>query len=262
MSMNKYATLILEKKERVGIITLNRPDALNTLNAATLSELSTAIDELEKDAEIKVALLTGTGKAFVAGADIKEMKDMTPVQAKKFSAQGHDLLKKIEDSRLPLIAAVNGHALGGGCELMLACDIRIASKNAKMGQPEINLGVIPGFGGTQRLPRLVGIGQAKELLYTGKIIGAEEAQAMGLVNKVVDGEKLMDETLKLANTIASKSSLIIHWMKSVINDGINIDIEKACSLEKTMFSLCFATHDQKEGMKAFLEKGTARFKDS
>jgi enoyl-CoA hydratase len=260
--MTKYSTIILEKTEGVGIITLNRPDALNALNTATLVELSSAIEELENDTGIKVVLLTGAGKAFVAGADIKEMKDMTPLSAQKFSTQGHDVLKKIEDSRLPFIAAVNGHALGGGCELMLACDIRIAAKNAKIGQPEINLGVLPGFGGTQRLPRLIGRGLAKELLYTGKIITAEEAHSMGLVNTVVEEEKLMDETRKLAKVIASKSSLITHWIKSVVNDGINMDIEKACSLEKTFFSLCFATHDQKEGMTAFLEKRPARFTDT
>ena len=213
MSMNKYSTIIVEKNEGVGIITMNRPDALNTLNTATLSELSTSINELEKDRNIKVVILRGTGKAFVAGADIKEMKDMTPLEAKKFSARGHDLLKKIENSRLPFIAAVNGHALGGGCELMMACDIRIAAKKSKIGQPEINLGVLPGFGGTQRLPRLVGTGRAKELLYTGKIIEAEEAHAMGLVNQVVDREQLMDEAQKMALMIASKSSLIIHWIK-------------------------------------------------
>ena len=261
MSMNKYATIIVEKKEGVGIITLNRPDSLNTLNTATLAELSTSIDELEEDLDVKVAIVSGAGRAFVAGADIKEMKDMTPLEAKKFSTRGHDLLKKIEDSRLPFIAAVNGHALGGGCELMMACDIRIAAKKAKIGQPEINLGVLPGFGGTQRLPRLVGTGRAKELLYTGKIIEAEEAHSMGLVNQVVEGEKVMDEAQKLATMIASKSSLIIHWIKSVVNDGINTDLEKACSLEKTLFSLCFSTHDQKEGMTAFLEKRPPRFKD-
>ena len=146
MSMNKYATIIVEKKEGVGIITVNRPDSLNTLNTATLSELSTSIDEFEEDSDIKVVILSGAGRAFVAGADIKEMKDMTPLEAKEFSTRGHDLLKKIEESRLPFIAAVNGHALGGGCELMMACDIRIAAKKAKIGQPEINLGVLPGLG--------------------------------------------------------------------------------------------------------------------
>jgi len=262
MSINKYSTIIVEKKEGVGIITLNRPDALNALNTATLSDLSTSINELEEDKDIKVVILLGAGKAFVAGADIKEMKAMTPLEAKKFSTRGHDLLKKIEKSRLPFIAAVNGHALGGGCELMMACDIRIAAKKSKIGQPEINLGVLPGFGGTQRLPRLVGTGRAKELLYTGKIIEAEEAHAMGLVNQVVDREKLMDEAQQMALMIASKSSLIIQWIKSVVNTGMNIDLENACQLEKTIFSLCFASHDQKEGMTAFLEKRPARFKDS
>ena len=261
MSTNKYSSILVEKKEGVGILTLNRPDALNALNTATLSELSHAIDELENDTDIKVVILTGAGKAFVAGADIKEMKDMTALEAKEFSARGHEVLGKIEKSRLPFIAAINGHALGGGCELMLACDIRIAAKNAKMGQPEINLGVLPGFGGTQRLPRLVGPGWAKELLYTGKIINADEAYTMGLINRVVEGDELINETMQLATVITHKSSLIIEWIKSVVNEGINMDIDKACSLEKTIFSLCFATHDQKEGMKAFLEKRQPHFKD-
>ena len=254
MTTAKYSTLMIEKKEHVCILTINRPDALNALNSTTLTELTEAIDDLERDMSIRVVILTGAGRAFVAGADIKEMTEMTPVEAKEFSAKGHDLLQKIEKSRLPFLAAVNGHALGGGCELMMACDFAIAAHQAKIGQPEINLGVIPGFGGTQRLPRLVGPARAKELLYTGKIIDAVEAQTLGLVNRVTEGSQLLEETLKIAFVIASKSPLTISWLKQTVNEGMMIDLETACSLEKTIFSLCFSTHDQKEGMKAFLEK--------
>jgi len=254
MNMTKYSTLTVEKKEQVCIITINRPDALNALNTATLTELTGAIDDLEKDLSIRVAILTGAGRAFVAGADIKEMAGMAPLEAKAFSTMGHDLLRKMEKSRLPFIAAVNGHALGGGCELMMACDFAIAAHQAKIGQPEINLGVIPGFGGTQRLPRLVGPARAKELLFTGKIIDAAEAYTLGLVNRVTEGSQLLEETLKIASVIASKSPLTISWLKQVINEGMMIDLETACSMEKTIFSLCFSTHDQKEGMAAFLEK--------
>jgi enoyl-CoA hydratase len=260
MNTAKYSTLTVEKKEQVCILTINRPDALNALNTVTLTELTEAIDDLEKDLSITVVILTGAGRAFVAGADIKEMTEMTPLEAKEFSAKGHTLARKMEKSRLPFIAAVNGHALGGGCELMMACDFAIAAKQAKIGQPEINLGVIPGFGGTQRLPRLVGPARAKELLYTGKIIDAAEAHTLGLVNRVTEDSQLLTEALKIASVIASKSPLTISWLKQMVTEGMMIDLETACSLEKTVFSLCFSTHDQKEGMKAFLEKRPPGFK--
>ena len=186
-----YRNIIVDKKESIGKIKMNRPDALNALNKETLEELSKAIDELEADKNIKVAILTGEGKAFIAGADIKQMKEMSPSEAKKFAQTGHALLMKIEDSRLPFIAAVNGFALGGGCEVMMACDIIIAATGAKIGQPEINLGIHPGFGGTQRLPRFVGRIKAKELLLTGDIIYAEEAHKIRLVNMVVSDDKIL-----------------------------------------------------------------------
>ncbi|MCJ2534381.1 MAG: enoyl-CoA hydratase-related protein, partial [Candidatus Thermoplasmatota archaeon] len=196
--------MVVKEEDGVATITINRPEALNALNKETLLELSSAIDKLENNKKNKVAILTGSGdKAFIAGADIKQMKDLTPLEAKEFSEIGHNLLFKIEKSRLPFIAAVNGYALGGGCEVMMACDIVIASKSAKIGQPEINLGIHPGFGGTQRLPRLVGRMKAKELLFTGDNLGAEEALCISLVNRVVDDDKLVEETGKLAQKIAA-----------------------------------------------------------
>ncbi len=255
-----YKNIIVEKKDGIETITINRPNVLNALNIETIGELSKAVDELEEDKKMKVAVLTGKGKAFIAGADIKQMKDMSPLEAKEFAEIGHSLLMKIENSRLPFIAAVNGYALGGGCEVMMACDIVIASASAKIGQPEINLGIHPGFGGTQRLPRLVGKAKAKELLLTGDTIGAEEALRIGLVNKVVDNDKLAEETEKLAQKIAAKSSVQTDFIKSLVNKGTDIDLPSACSLEISYFSSSFSTEDQKEGMTAFLEKRKPIFK--
>ncbi|MDG6218021.1 MAG: enoyl-CoA hydratase-related protein [Candidatus Thermoplasmatota archaeon] len=255
-----YTNLIIKKKENIGIIRINRPKALNALNQQTIKELIHALGELEEDKTIRAAIITGEGKAFIAGADIKQMKDMTPLEAKEFSETGHKLLQNIEESRLPFIAAVNGFALGGGCEVMMACDICIAAKSAKIGQPEINLGISPGFGGTQRLPRIVGLMKAKELLLTGGTISADEAKAIGLVNMVIDDEKLMEEAEKLAGQIASKSSVQVSFIKALVNKGINIDLNSACALETSSFSTSFSTFDQKEGMNAFLEKRKATFK--
>ena len=255
-----YKNIIVEKKDAVGTIKINRPNALNALNIATLKEITDAISKLEKDKKIKVAVLTGEGKAFIAGADISTMVEMTPSEAKEFSELGHNMLYKIEKSRLPFIAAVNGYALGGGCETLMACDIVIAGKNAKIGQPEINLGIHPGFGGTQRLPRLVGRMKAKELLLTGRNLSAEEAQSIGLVNLVVDDEKLMEEVEKLANQISSKSSVQTSFIKELVNKGVDTNLNSANSLEISRFSSSFSTYDQKEGMKAFLEKRKPNFK--
>lgn len=255
-----YKNIIVEKKGGIGTIKINRPEALNALNKDTLKELSVAVDELGKDKKIKVAVLTGAGKAFIAGADIKQMKDMNSLEAKEFAEMGHNLLWKIENSRLPFIAAINGYALGGGCEVMMACDVCIASNKALIGQPEISLGVHPGFGGTQRLPRLVGRAKAKELMLTGDNIGADEALRIGLVNKVVDSDKLIEETEKLAQKIAAKSSIQTDFIKSLVNKGADIDLHSACSLEISYFSSSFSTEDQKEGMAAFLEKRKPDFK--
>jgi enoyl-CoA hydratase len=256
-----YKNIKIEKKDGIAKVIINRPQVLNALNKDTISELATAVDELDADKSIKVAILTGEGdKAFIAGADIKQMAGMTPLEGKKFAELGHNMLFKIENSRIPFIAAINGYALGGGCEVLMACDICIASKSAKMGQPEINLGVHPGFGGTQRLPRLVGKMKAKELLLTGKNIDAEEAYKIGLVNMVVDDDKLMETANKLAGQIASKSPIQTAFIKSLVNKGIDIDLNTACSLEISYFSSSFSTDDQKEGMKAFLEKRKPEFK--
>ena len=255
-----YANIVVEKKESIGIIKINRPNNLNALNKDTIIELTKAVEELEKDKNIKVAILTGEGKAFIAGADIKQMKDMNPSEAKKFAEMGHNLLINIEKSRLPFIAAVNGYALGGGCEVMMACDICIAAASAKIGQPEINLGIHPGFGGTQRLPRLVGRMKAKELLLTGDNIDANEAHRIGLVNMVVPDDKIMEEADRIANKIASKSTVQTAFIKSLVNKGMDVDLKKACELEISYFSKSFQTEDQKEGMIAFLEKRKPNFK--
>jgi len=255
-----YKNIKIDKKEGIATITINRPKVLNALNMETIIELTNAVFELNHDKKIKVAILTGEGKAFIAGADISQMVDMTPLEAKEFSDHGHHMLNSIEKSRLPFIAAVNGFALGGGCETLMACDIVIAAKSAKLGQPEINLGISPGFGGTQRLPRLVGRMKAKELLLTGRNVDADEAYSIGLVNMVVDDDHLMETANKIAGKIVSKSSVQTNFIKALVNKGIDIDLNSANSLEISYFSSSFSTHDQKEGMKAFLEKRKPSFK--
>ena len=255
-----YQNILLEKKDHVGIIKINRPKVLNALNKETVRELLAAVAELEDDSDINAVILTGEGKAFIAGADIKQMQKMTPLEAKEFAELGHSLPRNIEDSRLPFIAAVNGYALGGGCEVMMSCDICIASKAAVIGQPEINLGINPGFGGTQRLPRIVGLMKAKELLLTGRNMKAEEALSIGLINKIVEPEKLTEEVEQLAKEIAAKSTVQTAFIKALVNKGSHIDLNSACALEISYFSTSFSTHDQKEGMKAFLEKRKAEFK--
>jgi enoyl-CoA hydratase len=255
-----YKNIVVEKKNGIGTIVMNRPQVLNALDVETLGELTRAVEELEKDTTIHVGIITGKDKAFIAGADIKQMKDMNTLQAKEFAELGHRLIQNIENSRLPFIAAVNGYALGGGCEVMMACDIILASTNAKIGQPEINLGIHPGFGGTQRLPRLVGTTKAKELLLTGDTIDAQEALRIGLVNKVVDHDKLMEETMNIALKIASKSRVQTTFIKALVNKGTEIDLPSACALEISYFSASFSTEDQKEGMTAFLEKRKPTFK--
>ncbi len=255
-----YKNITLEKKNGIGIITMNRPQVLNALDKETIEELTIAVHELEHDRSIHVAILTGKENAFIAGADIKQMQAMNPLQAKEFATLGHSLLSSIERSRLPYIAAINGYALGGGCEVMMACDCILAATTAKIGQPEINLGIHPGFGGTQRLPRLVGLTKAKELLLTGDSIDAAEAHRIGLVNKVVELEKLLEEAEKLAQKIITKSGVQTSFIKELVNTGANIDLPSACALEIASFSASFSTDDQKEGMSAFLEKRKPQFK--
>lgn len=253
-------TLLYEKKDRIGIISINRPDAMNSLNTKVLMELDVLIDELAKDENIHVIVLTGSGKAFVAGADIAEMKDKNVIEAKAFARLGMSLFRKIENMEKVVIAAVNGFALGGGCELAMACDIRIASEKAKFGQPEVGLGITPGFGGTQRLPRLVGEGIAKELIFTSDIIKADEAYRIGLVNKVLAPDLLMDTVIEMAEKIASKAQIAVRNSKESINRGMQADIDTGMSIEEDLFAICFSTEDQKEGMKAFLEKRKPEYK--
>lgn len=256
-----FKNLIVEQDGNLAIVYVNRPEALNALNYATVQDLQQAFAQLENNDEIDVIILTGAGeKAFVAGADIGSMKDFEPLEGKEFASFGQKVFAEIENNKKPVIAAVNGFALGGGCELAMACDIRIASEKAKFGQPEVNLGVIPGFAGTQRLPRLVGKGIAKELIYTADIIDAQEALRIGLVNKVVPADKLLDAAREMAQKIAAKAPIAIRLAKQAINEGLEMDVDRGYAHEANCFGFCFATEDQKEGMSAFLEKRKAEFK--
>ena len=250
----EFQNLLYKKEGSIGILSINNPKSLNALNLAIFKEINTAIDMVEADEEVNVLIITGEGKAFVAGADIEEMKNLNVEEAKKFGKIGSDVFRKIELMEKPVIAAVNGFALGGGCELAMSCDIRIASEKAKLGLPEVSLGITPGFSGTLRLPRLVGIAKAKELIFTGNIISAKDAEKMGLVNRVVPQEELMNITLKLANKIASVAQIAVKYSKVSINSGIETDIETGMAMENDVFGLCFATEDQREGMTAFIEK--------
>ncbi len=250
----EFKNIIVEIKEKVGVIKMNRPNAMNALNTETLQELSKAISHLSDSDDVRVIIITGEGKAFVAGADIAEMKDMSGDQASEFSKFGQGVFNNIAKLEKPVIAGVNGFALGGGCELALACDIRIASEKAKLGQPEVNLGIIPGFAGTQRLSRLVGTAKAKELIFTGDMVNAQTAYSIGLVNRVVPADQLMDVCLELANKIASKGPVAVKLAKKVINEGIQARLDEGSAYESRDFGECFASGEAKEGMSAFLEK--------
>jgi enoyl-CoA hydratase len=256
-----YKNIVIEKKENIGIVKLDNPKTLNALNIETLKDLDQGIESLAKDPEIFVIIITGNGKAFVAGADISEMLKMNAEEGRQFADFGSKIFRKIELLNKPVIAAVNGYALGGGCELAMACDLRIASNKAKFGQPEVGLGITPGFAGSQRLPRLVGLGRAKELIFTGDVIGADVAEKIGLVNKVVDLEDLMEESINLANKIARNGQVAVNYSKKAINRGYDLDFESGNEIEKMLFGLCFATKDQKEGMEAFLEKRKPSFEN-
>lgn len=247
--------VILEKEDKIAIVTISRPKALNALNTETLTELDHVLDQIEDSDEVLAVILTGAGeKSFVAGADISEMKDKNVIEARKFGILGNKVFRRLELLEKPVIAAVNGFALGGGCEISMACDIRIASSNARFGQPETGLGITPGFGGTQRLARLVGMGMAKELIYTAKNIKADEALRIGLVNKVVEPGELMNTAKELANTIAKNAPIAVKLSKQAINRGIQCDIDTALSFESEAFGECFSTEDQKDAMTAFVEK--------
>lgn len=256
----EFENLILEFQDHIAILKINRPKALNALNSATLKELSQAFTQLGDDANVRVVLLTGSGeKAFVAGADIAEMRGMNPQQARRFSQLGHNVMDQIENLPQPVIAVVNGFALGGGTELAMACDFRLAGEKAKFGQPEVNLGLLAGFGGTQRLARLVGSGRASEILFTGDNLDAQEAYRIGLVNRVYAQEELMTQALTLAQKISSRAPLGVQLTKTAIQKGQNMDIVTGQAFEAEVFGQIFSTQDQKEGCSAFLEKRKADF---
>jgi enoyl-CoA hydratase len=255
-----YDNIIYELVDDIGTITFNRPKALNALNDALLDELSSALDEVAKDDNIRVLILTGSGeKSFVAGADIKEIAQCSPLTGRRVSKKGQEIFNKLESISIPVIAAVNGFALGGGCEIALACDFIYASEKAKFGLPEITLGLIPGYGGTQRLARLIGKNMAKEMIFTGKMISATEAKDIGLVNQVCPPDTLMDAVMKTAKNIASKGRFSLETAKRVINSGFEVDLNSGCKIESDAFGLCFANVDAKEGTTAFLEKRAANF---
>ena len=244
----------VEVKDKIAILTINRPEALNALNSQVLDDLNAALDGIDVNT-VRALVLTGAGeKSFVAGADIGEMSTLTKAEGQAFGKKGNDVFRKLETFPIPTIAAVNGFALGGGCEISMSCDIRICSDNAMFGQPEVGLGITPGFGGTQRLARLIGAGMAKQLIYTARNIKADEAYRIGLVNAVYTQEELLPAAEKMANTIAAQAPIAVRACKKAINEGLQLDIDKAIELEEKIFGDCFETEDQREGMANFLRK--------
>jgi enoyl-CoA hydratase len=261
MTLDTLANILVERDGAVATITINRPKVLNALSMATLDELRRAILALRHDAAVRVVIVTGAGdKSFVAGADINELSSQTPVGGREHARSGQHVFDLIERMGKPVIAAINGYALGGGCELAMACTIRIAADTAKLGQPEINLGIIPGYGGTQRLSRLVGRGRALELLLTGDQITAAEAHRLGLVNRVVTAANLMGEARKLAHALAAKAPVAMRYIIDAVNDGLDMALADGEVLEATLFGLVATTADMREGTTAFLEKRKAEFK--
>ena len=244
----------VEQQGHVGILTIDRQEALNALNSQVLNDLDAAIDEVAANDDVYVVVLTGAGRSFVAGADIGEMKGFSSADGKKFGVHGGGVFLKLENMAKPVIAAINGFALGGGCELSMACDIRLASEKAKFGQPEVGLGITPGFGGTQRLARIVGVSNAMELILTAKVIKAEEAQRMGLVSHVYPAEELMDQAIALAQAIAANAQVAVRQSKAAIRHGLQTDMYTGAAFEAEAFGLCFATEDQKDAMTAFVNK--------
>jgi len=254
-------TVLFDQEESVGIITINRPQSLNSINIEVLDELKSILFKIREDRSIRVVILTGAGnKAFVAGGDVSKMAGMSVEEGFRFAQLGHEVFRLIESLPQPVIAAVNGYALGGGCELALACDIRIAAENVHFGQPEVKLGILPGFGGSQRLPRLIGKAKAAELIFTGEMISAYQAEKIGLVNRVVSNDSLLEVSKELANKIASNSFFAVELAKESINYTQNGSLSEGCTLEASLFGLCFGYFDQKEGMNAFIEKRLPNFK--
>ena len=256
-----YQTIRYEKQDNIAILTIDRPEALNALNSTVIGELEQAISEVENDASLGCLILTGAGRSFVAGADIGEQKPLDLAAGCKWGQRGSALLRRIEKLEIPTIAAVNGFALGGGCELALACDIILASEKAKFGQPEVTLGITPGFSGTQRLPRRVGVAKAKELIFSGKMIRADEAEKIGLANAVYAPEALMEGAMEMARSFTKNAPIAVKYSKACIDRGMQMDIDDGIALENELFGMCYATADQKEGMTAFLEKRPAKFEN-
>ncbi len=252
--------IVFEKDQAFATITFNRPDVHNALNSAMVDGLEKALDEIEEDKDIRCVILTGAGeKSFMSGSDIGELSKRTPLTGIDKSTDRQGLINRIDDLPIPSIAAINGYTFGAGCEIALACTLRVASEKARMGQLEINLGIIPGGGGTQRLPRLIGKARAAELILTGKIIDAEEAYRMGLVNRVIPPDELMDECLQMAERISEKSPIAMKYALRAINQGMQVDLESGLKIESLCLGACFASEDSKEGLKAFLEKRKPRF---
>ena len=259
--MADYKNLIFEVKDGLGFVTINREKSLNALNSELLAELKELFTSLKTEDSVKAVVVTGKGRAFVAGADISEMKDLSTMDLREMAIGGQRAMDAIEDLDKPVIAAVNGFALGGGCELAMACDIRLASEKAKFGQPEVNLGILPFFGGTQRLSRLVGKGMAKYMILSAEMIGAEDALKIGLVEKVYAEDQLFEEAEKLARLIMTKSPIGVKMAINAVNTGVNVDLKSGLAYEIESAVNCFASEDRTEGMRAFLEKETPDFKN-
>lgn len=259
--MMTFENLALEQTDAVATVTVRRPKVLNALNAATIQELDDCLLSLRDDASVRAIVLTGEGdRAFIAGADITEFSRLTPATARELARRGQALCDRLERATKPVVAAVNGFALGGGLELAMACTLRVAAETAKLGQPEVNLGLLPGYGGTQRLPRLVGPGRALEMLLTGEPVDAHEAWRLGLVNRVVPADRVLDEARELAGLLASKPPLVMQYILDAVRSGMQMSLQDACEQEATLFGLVVATEDMREGTQAFLEKRRARFK--
>ena len=257
--MNTIKYEITENK--IAIVTISRPEALNALNTQVIEELEQTLDMIEKNSDLSAMILTGEGRSFVAGADIGEQYPLDLSQGRKWGQRGSAVMRRIEKLEIPTIAAVNGFALGGGCEIAMACDIILASEKAKFGQPEVGLGITPGFSGTQRLPRRVGAAMAKELIFSGKMISAVEAERIGLANHVYPADELMDKAMEMAESFAKNAQIAVRYSKACIDRGMETGVDEGIAMENDLFAMCFATGDQKEGMKAFLEKRPASFEN-
>lgn len=256
-----FDNLIVQRAGAVATVTVNRPKVLNALNAATIRELDQCFSSLSDEPTVRALVLTGAGdRAFIAGADIAELSQMTAISAREVARRGQTLCERLERTRVPVIAAINGFALGGGLELAMACTLRVAAETARLGQPEINLGLLPGYGGTQRLPRLVGPGRALELMLTGEPVGAAEALRLGLVNRVVKTGRVLAETQLLASVVATKPPLAVKYILDAVRGGMQMALSDACDFEAALFGLLASTEDMREGTRAFLEKRQAEFK--